>query len=66
MRTDDDDPLDAERRQLFEYIRQLQLAHQRELKPYVDALVRIESMRVSPRTIVTIEQAKAAGLLPHD
>ena len=61
MRTDDD-PLEAERRQILEIIRKLQDDHQRHLKPYLDMLVRIESIR-SPRMYVTQEQAQAMGLV---
>lgn len=64
MRTDDD-PLEAERRQILEIIRRLHEDHPRHLKPCIDRLVRIEACRPGPRLVVPLEQAMAAGLVPR-
>ena len=65
MRTDDD-PFEAERRQILEIIRRMQDDHQKQLKPYIDRLVRIGSLYPAPRLVIPLEQAMAAGLMPRD
>lgn len=59
------DPSEEER-DLREILDRLRQEYERRAKPYIDRLAAIESLRPPPRIFMTIEQARALGLLPGD
>lgn len=61
MRTSED-TLDAEERYHPEAIHALRLQYEAAIKPYVDRLVYLRSIRPYPPIVITLEQAKAAGI----
>ena len=54
----------AEERYLRETLAMLHESYAKAAKPYFDRLVAINAMRQPPPMIVTLEQARALGLLP--
>jgi hypothetical protein len=54
--------LDAEERYHLERIHDLRLQYEAAIKPYVDRLVYLRSIRPQPPIFITLEQAKAAGI----
>lgn len=61
MRTDDD-TLVAEERYHLETIHALRLQYEAAIKPHVDRLVYLRSIRPQPPIVITLEQAQAAGI----
>ena len=61
MRTTED-ALDAEERYHLEAIHALRLQYEAAIKPYVDRLVCLRSIRPQTPFVITVEQARAAGI----
>jgi hypothetical protein len=61
MRTSEE-TLDAEERYHLERIHELRLAYEAAIKPYVDRVVYLRSIRPQPPIFITLEQAQAAGI----
>ena len=53
----------SEERYLREMIATLNAHHEKMIKPYIDRLVEIHSLRPRPAMMVTREQAEALGLM---
>ena len=56
--------LDEHERYLVGEIQRIQEAYQLAAKPYIDRLMHLHSLRPMPPVIITMEQAKAFGLIP--
>jgi hypothetical protein len=61
MRTSEE-TLDAEERYHLERIHELRLQYEAAIKPYVDRLVYLRSIRPQVPFVITVEQARAAGI----
>ena len=57
------DDLDECERFLVGEIDRIQEQYQRAIKPYVDRLVQLRSLRPMPPIIIPIEQARALGII---
>lgn len=61
MRTSEE-TLDVEECYMLERIRELRLQYEAAIKPYVDRLVYLRSIRPQPPISIALEQAEAAGI----
>lgn len=60
-----EDTLAAEERHHLEAIHALRLQYEAAIKPYVERLVYLRSIRPHPPIFITLEQAEAAGIAVH-
>lgn len=60
-----DDANNEQERQLLEMIDFLQKEYVKATKPYVDRLIAIRQRTITPRMIVTLEQAQSLSINPE-